>query len=209
MYVVARDFGFAPNPFHGVCTLATCKPVIRSTAQIGDWVVGMGGSKLDAVGRCIFAMQVTDAMTFEQYWLHPNFLDKRPVRNGSQKMMVGDNIYSRDTNNRWQQADSHHSQPDGTADLDNLIRDTGTNRVLLSSRFFYFGSTAPSVPANLLAETNFRNGRGHRVVDCARCPGFLTWLNDLLSHHPNHVAGDPIQFDRSGARYSARTNRIS
>src|SRR5712671_5339411 len=28
-YVVARDFGFAPNPFFGVCTLATCKPDIR------------------------------------------------------------------------------------------------------------------------------------------------------------------------------------
>ena len=29
MYVVDRDFGFAPNPFHGVRTLATCKPPIR------------------------------------------------------------------------------------------------------------------------------------------------------------------------------------
>lgn len=25
-YVVARDFGFAPNPFNGFLTLATCKP---------------------------------------------------------------------------------------------------------------------------------------------------------------------------------------
>lgn len=28
-YVVAHDFGFAPNPFDGLCTLATCKPDIR------------------------------------------------------------------------------------------------------------------------------------------------------------------------------------
>lgn len=39
-YVVARDFGFAPNPFHGYCTLATCKPDIRATASVGDWVIG-------------------------------------------------------------------------------------------------------------------------------------------------------------------------
>ena len=24
-YVVTHDNGFAPNPFHGFCTLATCK----------------------------------------------------------------------------------------------------------------------------------------------------------------------------------------
>lgn len=41
IYVVDRDFGFAPNPFHGYCTLATCKPGIRKSAAMGDWVVGM------------------------------------------------------------------------------------------------------------------------------------------------------------------------
>ena len=41
VYVVAKDGGFAPNPFHGVCTLACCKPRIRSRARIGDWVLGL------------------------------------------------------------------------------------------------------------------------------------------------------------------------
>ena len=41
-YIVARDFGFAPNPFYGFCTLATCKPKIREHASVGDWVVGTG-----------------------------------------------------------------------------------------------------------------------------------------------------------------------
>src|SRR5271166_5243641 len=93
IYVVARDFGFAPNPFHGFCTLATCKPAIRSTAQIGDWIIGMGGADLRALGRCIFAMRVTEASSFDQYWPDPACRAKRPVRNGSKKMMVGDNIY--------------------------------------------------------------------------------------------------------------------
>ncbi|SSY70238.1 hypothetical protein [Alysiella crassa] len=35
-YVVKYDYGFAPNPYHGFLTLATCKPVIRSNAEIGD-----------------------------------------------------------------------------------------------------------------------------------------------------------------------------
>ena len=37
-YVVRYDSGFAPNPFYGYCTLATCKPNIRRSADIGDWV---------------------------------------------------------------------------------------------------------------------------------------------------------------------------
>ena len=35
-YIVAVDSGFAPNPFHGFCTIATCKPRIRKTAEIGE-----------------------------------------------------------------------------------------------------------------------------------------------------------------------------
>ena len=68
MYVVKGDFGFAPNPFHGACTLATCKPPIRKGARVGDWVIGMGGSRLNATGRCIYAMEVTQAFTFNGYW---------------------------------------------------------------------------------------------------------------------------------------------
>ena len=68
IYVVDRDFGFAPNPYHGCCTLATCKPGIRNGAEVGDWVVGMGGSRLEATGRCVFAMRVTRKITFNEYW---------------------------------------------------------------------------------------------------------------------------------------------
>jgi len=78
MYVVDRDFGFAPNPFHGVCTLATCKPPIRKGAGVGDWVIGMGGSRLDATGRCIYALEVTKSVTFNEYWTRREFRDKRP-----------------------------------------------------------------------------------------------------------------------------------
>src|SRR5712692_3617380 len=93
MYVVDRDFGFAPNPFHGYCTLATCKPSIRARAQVGDWVVGMGGARLKATVQGVFAMVVDETLTFNGYWSNPVYLDKRPVRNGSSRMMVGDNIY--------------------------------------------------------------------------------------------------------------------
>lgn len=125
IYPIARDFGFAPNPFHGVCTLATCKPRIRKAAAPGDWVVGMGGTKLKATGRCIFAMRVEKCLSFNEYWSDPEYIRKRPIRNGSRKTMVGDNIYHRiPADGVWQQADSHHSLPDGKPNISNIRTDT-------------------------------------------------------------------------------------
>lgn len=209
MYVVARDFGFAPNPFHGACTLACCKPAIRSTAQSGDWIVGMGGSKLKAVGKCVFAMQVTHAMSFNEYWEDPEFRAKRPVRNGSRKMMVGDNIYSRaGEDDDWDQLNSHHSQPDGRPDASNIARDTSTDRVLISRHFIYFGASAPDVPVAILDDLNYENRIGHRVYSLSEAGALLTWLAAECESDFCRVLGDPFQFRLSGARYSAGNNRV-
>lgn len=207
IYVVARDFGFAPNPFHGSCTLATCKPRIRGKAEIGDWVVGMGGSKLEAVGKCIYAMKVTDAMSFDEYWNDPRYYDKRPVRNGSRKMMVGDNIYHRD-GGEWRQEDSHHSQPDGSSDSYNIETDTSADRMLISEHFYYFGKAAPEVPAELLKAIGYRNLRNHRVFTMQQCYRLINWTEDSFPQYLNVVGGQPFQFRRSGARFSGRKNAI-
>ncbi len=210
MYVVARDFGFAPNPFHGFCSLATCKPAIRSTAQVGDWILGMGGSALRAVGRCIFAMRVSETRSFDEYWADPTCRDKRPVRNGSKKMMVGDNIYHHDPDGRrWLQEDSHHSHADGTMNMFNLGRDTKTNRVLLSRHFFYFGAVAPPVPDEILDEIGYVNGRSHRVYPLHQCHRLIDWLEKQCADRLNEVMGDPFDFDRSSSRYSVETDRVS
>ena len=166
LYVVDRDFGFAPNPFHGICTLATCKPRIRKSARPGDWVVGMGGRRLRAAGRCIFAMRIARRITFDDYWDSNDFKVKRPVRTGSLTMMLGDNIYHRaDATADWIQEDSHHSHSDGTPNQDNVANDTSVNAVLVSQHYYYFGRAAPSVPADILAALSYRNGRNHRVYE--------------------------------------------
>lgn len=209
IYVVDRDFGFAPNPFHGYCTLATCKPGIRQRADMGDWVIGMGGARLKATGRCIFAMRVTGAITFDEYWSDPSHRDKRPVRNGSRKMMVGDNIYHRVAgSHRWHQADSHHSNPDGTPNVHNIANDTKADRVLLSNHFFYFGLRAPDVPVDLLASFGYRNGRNYRVYSELDCKGLLDWLTQTFGRELNRVVADPFDFLGSDKRYSAGDNKI-
>lgn len=209
MYVVARDFGFAPNPFHGVCTLATCKPMIRKTAQIGDWVVGMGGAKLKAVGRCIYAMQVTDALTFDAYYDDPNYHCKRPVRNGTRKTIMGDNIYHRQIGTMaWVQEDSHHSQLDGSPEPSNIKNDTQTNRVLLSRSFYYFGDAAPLIPHHILGQLGYRNQIGYRKFPFARAQPLLDSIHAEYRGRANTVIGDPYQFMESRARYSKRMDKI-
>ena len=195
MYVVDRDFGFAPNPFHGYCTLATCKPAIRKSAAIGDWVIGTGGSRLHATGRCIFAMKVTDKASFNEYWVQPRYRDKRPIRNGSYTAMVGDNIYHRDPKNAtWHQADSHHSHPDGQPNTYNLANDTKADAVLISRMFFYFGRTAPTIPTELLQRIGFKNCRSHRRFNEQDASVLIQWLFDNYGDSLNLVEGDPFDF---------------
>jgi hypothetical protein len=210
LYVVARDFGFAPNPFHGCCTLATCKPGIRSKCELGDWVVGMGGRRLNATSQCVFAMRVSRKLTFDQYWSNPEYFDKRPVRNGTSRMLVGDNIYHHDkVGKAWCQADSHHSNADGTANLHNLRVDTSADAVLVSDHFFYFGSKAPEVPGHFLESIGYKNGRKHRVFDEQACRALIDWINFSFGSLLNMVAADPFDFAESHRRYSARDNKIT
>lgn len=148
-YVVARDYGFAPNPFYGYCTLATCKPKIRSLAKMGDWVIGTGSAKNGRKGHLVYAMTVDEVITFDQYWHDPRFAEKKPNLHGSVKQAYGDNIYHKLRNGHWQQEDSHHSLPNGSANAGNLRNDTQAPNVLISQRFAYYGGEGPEIPRNL------------------------------------------------------------
>ena len=75
-YILKVDSGFSPNPFHGWCTLACCKPAIRRKARPGDWIVGITPKKLD--NQLAYAMRVDESLTFTEYWSDRRFRGKRP-----------------------------------------------------------------------------------------------------------------------------------
>jgi len=209
IYVVARDFGFAPNPFHGFCTLATCKPDIRKVAKIGDWIMGVGGSRLKATGRCLYLMEVTETSTFNDYWADNRFEIKKPQRNGSLVMMVGDNIYHRNADSEsWTQEDSHHSNSDGTTHEQNLKTDTRSVNVLISNHFYYFGSSAPLIDIASIGYKNVRNYRKFSFNDSA----VSTLVKKIQSEHwkdRNRIIADPYDFVRAAERVDQSTGRIS
>lgn len=151
-YVVRYDSGFAPNPFYGYCTLATCKPPIRKSAAIGDWVIGCGSNdrSVRRGGYLVYAMRVTEALGFDAYAMDPRFRQKIPYRQGGRKQSCGDNIYYRNTDDAaWLQRDSFHSKENGSPNPNHVARDTSVNRVLVSDDFVYFGGYGPEFPDNL------------------------------------------------------------
>ena len=182
-YVVARDYGFAPNPFFGICTLATCKPLIRSHAQLGDWIVGTGSKRHKLGGHLVYGMKVTETLNYDEYWNDPRFKSKRPNLRGSLKQAYGDNIYHRNPKTgRWLQENSHHSLPNGRPNRLNIAHDTQADRVLISTEFVYWGADGPLIP------TDFRRYKGfdvcaHRGHKC-NFPGelvhsFTIWIQSL------------------------------
>lgn len=197
-YVVARDYGFAPNPFYGWCTLATCKPRVRAPAVVGDWVIGTGAkTKYGLVGHLVFAMQVEETCDLDAYWRDTRFSAKKPVLNGSLKQLYGDNIYHRE-GGRWKQENSHHSRVGGRSNLHNVARDTSANRVLLSRRFVYFGENAPAIPKRFrpykpTGEEICSPGQGHRVLSSRLAEAFESWLEQRGKWG---LQGMPLEFEK-------------
>ena len=152
-YVVRYDSGFAPNPFHDLCTLATCKPGIRKSAKIGDWLIGTGSSGISTRrgGYLVYAMKVTETLKTSQYWYDSRFRCKRPEMRHNWVSASGDNIYEPVSSSRWRQLHSYHSLRDGRENMEHKHRDLSVERVLVSDDFVYFGGEGPKLHEKFLS----------------------------------------------------------
>ncbi|WP_419848844.1 hypothetical protein [Candidatus Poriferisocius sp.] len=197
VYVVRHDIGFAPNPFYGYCTLATCKPKIRKAAQLGDWVAGVGSVQKRQGGKLVYAMQVEEAMCFNEYWNDSRFLQKRPFRPGSIKQRYGDNIYHRETDRaEWIQEDGRHSLEDGSPNFSHIRKDTNPPRVLISRNFVYFGNRAVDLPEQFVSPKNRRLFVGmrdfHRNFPDDVKDAFIEWIEVLCDD--GGIRGEPLDW---------------
>lgn len=198
-YVIDHDYGFAPNPFFGICTLATCKPEIRKHAVVGDYVVGTGCARQKRQGVLVYCMRVEEITTYDAYWTDPRFERKRPFLRSSKMRSFGDNIYHRSpSTGDWCQASSFHSLRDGSPNPLNVNHDTHSEKVVISSDFTYWGGSGPQIP---LSFRNYKGDdicakRGYRVnfVD-GLVPDFVAWMRGLNEHG---YVGRPLDWPRSG-----------
>lgn len=200
-YIITRDYGFAPNPFGGYCTLATCKPSIRKLIEVGDWVIATGPkSGYGLNGHLFLAMKVEEKLSFTEYWNDDRFQFKKPIFNGSLKQCYGDNIYFfNESTNQWHQQDSHHSLPNGVVNQRNLKNDTKAPYVLISQHFYYFGADSVKIPKDFRDDVcNKTRFPVHRIVKPKIAAEFIQWLE---GNYETGVYNEPIEFAKGFNRY--------
>lgn len=174
-YIITRDFGFAPNPFYGILTLATCKPKVREWSHVGDYLIG--NSAKSSGNKLIYMGKVDEILTFDQYWNDSRFQCKKPIMNGSYKTLYGDNIYHHDSEGNWQQVNSHHSYEDGSINMLNLNRDTGTtDHVLICHNFYYLGKSMIDI-GDIFPKCIYRYIGQHAVPE-ENCKALWKYLED-------------------------------
>jgi hypothetical protein len=189
-YVVSCDSGFAPNPFGRHCTLACCKPRIRLCAEKDDIVIGISSSSSETPGRLVYAMKVSEVLSYAEYWSDPRFAYRKPSPE-TPISRCGDNVWHRDMNGKWVIA------PNDFHDMSNRRRDISGQNVLVAKEFYYFGEAA--IPVSTAFKTLMHSGRGHKNThdtepfDRERIEHFWHWLGTVASK-PGRI-GDPVDFD--------------
>lgn len=201
-YTIPVDDGAAPNPFHGMCSLAICKPGIRRTAERGDWIAGIGSKAApsgDLSRRVVYAMKVEEILSLQDYdrlapkrWPHriPN------VKSPALQDRLGDCIYDfSDGNSPVQRAGVH--------DNGNVLTDLGGRNVLISRDFYYFGSRAKPLPDSLLAICH--QTQGHRsIANDPYVEKFVAWIRSVAPT-PGQLYGWPdfiLEWDAEQSRRS-------
>jgi hypothetical protein len=150
-YVMTYDTGLAPNPFHGVCTLAVCTPNhVRANLEENDYIIGVAGVRLrqklnlpSDSWRLIYAMKVDKFKELDAYYNSADYKLKIPKLSGSKVEMCGDNFYKL---SNGELIHTGESTDHDWAEINE--QDCKGNRVFIGKTFNYFGSSAPEIPSN-------------------------------------------------------------
>ncbi len=164
-YVLDSDTGYAPNTTGGYCTLACCKPKVRGTARVGDWVIGTMPKRF-GVDKLAYVMRVNEVLSFDKYFNDARFESKKPDDDHPH----GDNIYYKVEGKFTQLESSHHTE-------ETSEHDTQSDSMLIGSLFWYFGGSGPKIPSRFVPEL-IKSGPGHkRVRDTDIIRDFASWVS--------------------------------
>ena len=187
-YCLRYDDGAAPNPYWGTCTLTICKPAIRRSAQVGDWVVGLGSanSPMGDVSRSVvYAMRITQKMSLKEYdqFCRKSLKNKIPNwRHRDFRRRVGDCIYDYSLGLPPRMREGVHGPG-------NRQRDLSGKFALLSTHFYYFGDHPIPLPDSLASIAH--RTQGHKsVANDAFFDPFVHWIEGS-GYEPDLLVGEP------------------
>jgi hypothetical protein len=190
-YVLRYDDGAAPNPFWGTCTLTICKPAIRRTAEVGDWIIGTGskntrlkdGNTYDLSDSLVYAMKVTNKLSLAEYdsFCQQYLPNKLPdYRKKDWRYRMGDCIYNYSIGPSPTMREGNHTEIHKERDL------SGKN-ALLSNCFYYFGEEARPLPYHL--RPLIKRSQGHRkILSPELVKDFEVWIEQF---EQNKVYAEP------------------
>jgi hypothetical protein len=154
IYKLRTDNGGAPAVYRGRLSLAICKPRIRATAEVGDWIVGIAGKSLHSDSGILYIAQVDEVLENGEYYRVGRFA-RRP-----------DAVYEWKVGRLKLRADPRFHGPENAGSDIGGAPDYTEARVLLSSKFRYYGrasSTWYAAVSPLAHQMGQARGIGHKV----------------------------------------------
>lgn len=154
LYKLLTDNGGAPATYRGRLSLAICKPRIRASAEVGDWIVGVAGKSLHPDAGLLYIAQVDEILVDGEYYRDDRF-KRRP-----------DAVYGWKGSRLKLRADARfHNAKDSFKDIGSGPRYQRA-RVLLSSKFRYYGRASSdwyAAVSTLAHQMGQARGIGHKV----------------------------------------------
>ena len=162
-YVVKEDKKFAPNPEGKYCTLACCKPDIRNSAEIGDWIMGTGSVKNYGNDRLVYVMKVDEKITFEKYYRDSRFTERI------------DNIYYKNNKGIYEQI----KRPKYHGTKKQMEHDLHSESVLISKEFVYFGKKSITISDEM--KWIIKKGPKHKSCFSEKqIQQFISWITPKI-----------------------------
>jgi hypothetical protein len=180
-YKMLYDNGFAPNPYAGCLTLATCKPYIRKVHKIGQWLAGFAGVNIEkkrfeyVVGAepLIFLALINNKIEFKKYYLQ--YPQKR-----DELCPNSDNIYKW-VDSAYQRQITKHKFHNSIADMQ---KDINPPYCLIADEFYYFGGKAVNVPANIRPNVPKNQAPYGCVTEGELMDKFIAWVREQAAQFP-------------------------
>ena len=196
-YKLTTDDGGAPCVQDGLLSLAICKPMIRSTAAVGDLIFGFAANVLHRDNCLLYIARITEKVQDGRYYVNKRFAPRE------------DCIYERSGHRFvWRQGALHHGPNDLVHDLGEYPAYPKSN-VLLSTDFRYFGAKGNAeykVLHHTIKEAVEGLGRGHRVSHDEPLRIELLALKQEVWRAPRHrQTGQPSSRPRRGVSHRGRS----
>jgi len=168
-YLLVTDNGSAPCVQQNILSLAICKPRIRKSAKVGDYIIAFSSKsmKISQNAKIIYIAKITNKLKLNKYY--PEYKNRK------------DCIYD---NNLTLIKNNYHNNC-------NIEKDINGKYVLISNEFIYFGNNFINVPQkikNMIPKYQGHMSKKNIEYETA----FLNEFNILQKKYGLGIKGQPI-----------------